>query len=171
MKWSPGNVRLDPPASEIPTCSAQSGQQERQRRRAGGCEEGLQREGSPYSPTSVGSAARTAARCAGPSSRSAPRSSSACAGLATGAGAPSMPTLDPSSAMPRGPPPTSTRGPMAWRHPPRSGRRGRGGYRGCSALRHARARERSLYGGNPPPPPRWLALSRRCDFTAGAQYM
>ena len=36
---------------------------------------------------------------------------------------------------------------------------------------HARAREKGLYGGNPPPPPRWLALSRRCDFTAGAQYV
>ena len=127
--------------------------------------------GRRTSPTSVGSATRTAARCAGPSSRSAPRSSSACAGLATGAGAPSMPTLDPSSAMPRGPPPASTRGPTVRRHPPRSGRRGRGGYRGCSALRHARARERSLYGGKEPPPPRWLALSRRCDFTAGSQYM
>jgi len=68
-------------------------------------------------------------------------------------------------------PPTLTRGPTARRHPPRSGRRGRGGYRGCSALRHARARERSLLGGKEPPPPRWLALSRRCDFTAGAQYI
>ena len=68
-----------------------------------------------------------------------------------GVGSDADATLDPSSAMPRGLPPAHRRDLTARRHPPRSGRRGRGGYRDCSALRHAPARERSLYSGKETP--------------------